>query len=379
MIAVAAKAFDKYSETFIRNHSLKISPGKTAVIVLGADRVSLPGVDRENVLLLGQDNLLLPRKLSSLFRLFIGGSVYHRGGDAEKRIVDFLKKKDIKAVLAEYGPVGCAIASACRKAGARLYVHFHGYDASMLLRHWHVRYSYKRLFEDAAGFIFPSRFLAEKLCASLGITSGDRIHVVPCCVEPEEFCCDGVKELTLLLAVGRFVPKKAPDKTLIAFSKVLNFFPSARLEMIGDGELLANCRELVKNLGIERHVVFHGSQPHAFVKERMRVAQLFMQHSVTAADGDVEGLPVAVLEAMASGAVVIATQHSGIPEAVVDGDTGYLVPEHDVDGMAQACLRLLQDDLLLQSMRQKARRRVEMLFTVDRQVSLLRNIMELKV
>ena len=110
----------------------------------------------------------------------------------------------------------------------------------------------------------------------------------------------------------------------------------------------------------------------------MEKANIFLQHSVTAPNGDTEGLGVSLLEAMASGTVVVATKHNGFVETVVNGETGFLVPEHDVDGMAQSCLRLLRNANLADSMRKKARSRVEEKFTVAQQVELLRSIMGLE-
>lgn len=378
---VAAKSFNKYSETFIRNHAKSILPGKTALVCLDSSGDSLsvpPSEGFFNFLPDKTEKTLLPRKVQRFFKFLVGGSVFYRGINNERRLVEFFKKNGIKVVLAEYGPTGCVMASACRRAGVALYVHFHGYDASILVRRWHVRYSYRRLFRDTAGFIFPSDYLANKLCSSIGVERNERIHVVPCSVKPDEFQMRLDRDKNLLLAVGRFTQKKAPDKTILAFSKILQFFPDLRLEMIGDGELLASCRTLVKNLGMEGNIIFHGGMSHDFVRAKMTSAQLFLQHSVTAENGDVEGLPVVVLEAMASGAVVVSTKHSGIPEAVVNGVTGLLVSEQDVDGMAQCCIQLLTNEDLLLSMREEAHKRIEERFTVEQQVARLREIMGLQ-
>lgn len=376
--AVVSTSFTKYSETFIRTHADCICPDSTALVALNSSEFPQGFSELKSLSLLPRSSFW-PKKVSSVIKLIVDGSVYYCGFENSARLKDFFKKNQIKVVLSEYGPVGCAVASACRQAGVKHYVHFHGYDASMLIRHWHVRHSYKKLYKSAAGFIFPSNFLAKKLCNALKIDLNNRIHVVPCCVQSKEFNCNSEKDENLLLSVGRFVPKKAPDKTIRAFAKVLEVFPAARLEMIGDGVLLHYCESLVKTLGVESSVVFHGSKPHEFVKEKMERASLFLQHSVCAPNGDVEGLPVAVLEAMAAGAVVVATKHSGIPEAVVDGETGMLVEEHDVEAMSRKCIELLQNKELLSTMRDKARKRVEDHYTVERQILLLRNILGLKV
>ena len=126
------------------------------------------------------------------------------------------------------------------------------------------------------------------------------------------------KDPDLLLAVGRMIPKKAPLTTIEAFARVAADFPSRRLEMIGDGPLLEDARRLAAERGLADRVAFLGLQPHPVVREKMARAAVFLQHSVTDADGNEEGLPIAIQEAMASGAVVISTRHAGIPDAVVE-------------------------------------------------------------
>lgn len=377
VFSVAANTFDIYSETFIRNHAEKILPGATALVALNPDGVFLPQINSDDCFTFIQERSSFPKKLDSLWSFVTGNSVFYPGNNASNLLAAFLKQKGVQVLLAEYGPVGCAVGHACRMAGVRLYVHFHGYDASRLLNHWHVRHSYNWLFQTAKGFIFPSNFLAQQLCDRIGIQRNDRIHVVPCCVQPDEFYAVQPKDPKLLLAVGRFVPKKAPQETILAFSKLLRQLPDLRLEMIGDGELLPSCKELAQTLDINDHVIFHGSKPHDFVEEKMKSAVLFLQHSVTAPDGDTEGLGVSLLEAMASGAVVVSTKHNGFVETVVNGKTGFLVEEFDVDDMADKCLRLLTDDNMINDMRIKARNRVEQFYSIDMQISSLKKVMGL--
>jgi len=93
-------------------------------------------------------------------------------------------------------------------------------------------------------------------------------------------------------------------------------------------------------------VIFHGLTEHSFVREKLSQAAVFLQHSVTAEDGNTEGLPTSIQEAMVSGCAVISTRHAGIPEAIEEGVTGLLVDEHDVPGFGQALGSLLADPAL---------------------------------
>jgi glycosyltransferase involved in cell wall biosynthesis len=107
----------------------------------------------------------------------------------------------------------------------------------------------------------------------------------------------------------------------------------------------------------------------------MQEANVFVQHSVTASDGDTEGLPVAILEAMASGLPVVSTWHSGIPEAVEDGVTGFLVAEGDWIAMGRAMLSLMEHPGRAQNMGQAGRNRVVGQFSSEISISRLRSVL----
>lgn len=111
--------------------------------------------------------------------------------------------------------------------------------------------------------------------------------------------------------------------------------------------------------------MFAGVCSQEQVAERMRLVRAFVQHSIVAPDGDSEGSPVAVMEAQLSGLPVIATRHAGIPDVVVDGATGLLVEEGDVDAMAQAMLTLLAEPMLAQQLGEAGQRRALQHFTVE--------------
>jgi glycosyltransferase involved in cell wall biosynthesis len=103
---------------------------------------------------------------------------------------------------------------------------------------------------------------------------------------------------------------------------------------------------------------------------------VFVQHSVVASTGDREGTPVAVLEAGAAGLPVVATRHEGIADVVVDGETGLLVEEGDVDGMGDALVELLTDPERARRIGRAARERVELLFSLESTTERLCSILE---
>jgi colanic acid/amylovoran biosynthesis glycosyltransferase len=260
-------------------------------------------------------------------------------------------------VLAEYGPTGVLAMDACRRAGIPLVVHFHGYDASeraVLAAHSET---YPIMFREAAAIIAVSRAMQRKL-VSLGALP-EKVHYNPCGIDCEVFeASDPAAAPPVFLAVGRFVEKKGPQLTLKAFAEVYEAYPSARLRMIGDGPLLEECRALVLKLRINEAVTFTGAQPHTVVRREMQSARCFVQHSLEAPNGDCEGTPVGILEACASALPVVSTRHAGIPDVIVEGETGLLVDERDTKGMAEQMLSLARDAELARRLGLAARQHV---------------------
>ena len=169
--------------------------------------------------------------------------------------------------------------------------------------------------------------------------------------------------------------RKAPHNTIIAFSQVLRSVPDARLRIVGDGSLRPFCEELTVQLGIDHAVTFLGECEHAVVQQEMQAARAFVQHSVRAPCGDSEGTPVAVLEASASGLPVVATRHGGIVDVVVERETGFLVDEHDLIGMARHMRRLVEDAHLAASMGLSGRQLIQSCFSREHSIERLSRIL----
>jgi len=124
---------------------------------------------------------------------------------------------------------------------------------------------------------------------------------------------------------------------------------------------------LAAELGISKRVRFLGSQPHDVVLQLMRGAEIFALPSQTAKNGDCEGLPIVINEASACGVPVVATFHSGIPEAVLNGETGLLVAEKDNAALADKLDILLSDRALGEKMGQLGREFVCEMFDIHKQ------------
>ncbi len=168
----------------------------------------------------------------------------------------------------------------------------------------------------------------------------------------------------------RFIAKKGIDLTIAAFAEILKSHPGATLTLIGDGPLKDALDRQINALGIGARVRFTGFIFEDAVKREIAAAHLFVHPSRTTGEGDREGVPNAMLEAMATGLPVVATMHGGIPEAITAGESGLLVPENDPAALAQAMLSVLGDEALRLRVAQGGRRSIETRF--DRKGQILK-------
>lgn len=374
-LALAAPSFNRSSETFIRAHARTILPYDTVLLCedgTEAEHLGMPVLSEIDVY--PTPYSLAERLHNSLrFRWSVHAERSLRGSE-ERRIRSFLTRQGVTHCLAEFGPMGCKLMHAASRSKVRLFVHFHGYDATLLPRQPSWRRHYRALFPQAAGIIAPSRFIADRL-ADMGCPR-DKLHISACGIAPEQFE-ETRREPGIALAVGRLVDKKAPLTTIRAFVEATREMPNTHLHMVGDGPLLKPARALVDQLGAAEQITLHGALPHEEVRSLLRRASLFLQHSVTAPNGDMEGLPVAILEAMASSIPVISTRHSGIPDVVRNHETGILVDEHDTTAMSRAIGALLHNPDLARAMGQAGAPRVRTEFSHVATAERLRAVMEI--
>lgn len=291
-------------------------------------------------------------------------------------MIKYLKRARVAAVLAEFGPTGAAVTEVCSAVAIPLIVHFHGYDAYVnRILDEHLS-AYRRMFEIAEAIVVVSRDMERQLL-DLGAPS-EKLHYNPYGADTTLFNGGNPTSVPpVFIAVGRFVEKKAPHLTLLAFAEVLQEIPEARLVMIGEGALLEACKQLARGLEIAHAVDFQGSKRyHSDVAAAMRGARAFVQHSMRTTSGDSEGTPVSVIEAGAMGLPVVATRHGGIPEVVIDDETGFLVDEGDVQGMAERMLSLARKPQLAERLGTAARRRICIEFSIERSVGNLWRIIK---
>jgi glycosyltransferase involved in cell wall biosynthesis len=146
-----------------------------------------------------------------------------------------------------------------------------------------------------------------------------------------------------LVQAGRLIEKKGLPVTLRAFAAFLKRYPNATLTIAGEGPLLGHLQDLARELTIDNCVSFTGFISQEQLRDLYSGSHIFLHPSETGPDGNQEGIPNSMLEAMASGLPVFATEHGGIPEAIKHGVSGVLVPERDDQELAWALLNAIED------------------------------------
>jgi colanic acid/amylovoran biosynthesis glycosyltransferase len=246
----------------------------------------------------------------------------------------------IDVVLAEYGTHAHHILPFIKEINLPLVVHFHGYDASMYDVIAKCN-SYSEVFVYANKIIAVSRKM-ESMLLELGCPKKKLVYNV---YGPRNEFVNVEPQFSKkqFIGIGRFTDKKAPYYTILAFKEVIEKHPNAKLLLAGEGVLLNSCQNLINHYGLEDNIKLLGIiKPEEFIG-LLKESLAFVQHSIRAANGDMEGTPLAVLEASASGIPVISTTHAGIMDVVVNKKTGLLSQEHDVEGMAKNMLTLLDN------------------------------------
>jgi glycosyltransferase involved in cell wall biosynthesis len=284
----------------------------------------------------------------------------------------FFRQHNVDVILAEYGFNGADIAPIAKALGIPLVVYFHGHDAHREPEISAYRDRYRFMFEYAYRCLSVSHYMTQAMLA-LG-ADPERIVYNP--YGAREYFFDVQPDYRpTLIAVGRFADIKAPYLTLAAFQKIAADNPQARLVMVGDGPLLECCRSLSRTWNLESQVSFPGALVHEQFLPLLAQSRAFVQHSVVTSYGDAEGTPNSVLEAQAAGLPVLSTRHAGINEAVVHGETGFLVAERDIDAMASHMQQLLRDESLCRRMGTAARQHISANYNIQRHIGTLSDVL----
>lgn len=351
-----------FSETFIQAHIDRLA-GNIKVLYGGA----FPVYDHNDQYLI--------RSMLGLLSYLIQKRIFKRLNIPvrDKSLVDYFKKEKIQIVLAEYGFTGAMVSAACKISNIPLIIHFHGTDAHNIKLVRKYQSLYKSTFAYASAVIVVSKDM-ENAIKKLGAPA-ERIHLLPYGVNTKMFTSLKINITEKnFLSVGRFVEKKSPSSVIKAFKKVTEVYPDARLWMVGEGPLFKSSKELVSNLNLNKEVTFTGVLNQESIYQLMKQMCCFVQHSVTALNGDMEGTPNSILEAAAVGLPVVSTYHAGIKEAVIHEKTGFLVEEHDIDGMAGYMIKIAKDKTLAAELGKNGTAHIHANYNLDTNINKLDKI-----
>lgn len=243
-------------------------------------------------------------------------------------------------VCAEFGPAG-AVACALRRIGlidGPIATSFYGYDVTRALQR--DPRAYDALFREGDLFLPNSKHLGQQLIARGAPSSRVVVHRLgldltrfPLVTQERE------PGPTRVLAVGRFVEKKGFANLIHALANVRTR-TDCTLRFVGDGPLAGELRATAHTLGLNDRVEFAGWQPHSEIARAMARADFVAVPSVVARDGDVEGVPLVAIEAMATGRPVLASRHGGLPELIEHGVHGVLCDEGNVSALGEGLVTL---------------------------------------
>jgi colanic acid/amylovoran biosynthesis glycosyltransferase len=271
-----------------------------------------------------------------------------------------------EVIVANFGQNGI-VAARIKQAffpEARLAVIFHGYDLSAYVAA-HGWDGYRRAAPAIDIAIAVNRPWANLLAANTPLRTVVVHHLgVDLAHIPLKQSSRRAGRFAVLF-VGRMVEKKGLSVLLAAVAELKARGRDLEVQAIGDGPEESALRAQAAAVGLGDNVTFHGSQTHDVVLRMMSDCDCLALPSVTAADGDQEGIPVTLMEAMAAGLPVVSTCHSGIPELVTDDQTGLLVPERDPTTLANALDRLMSEAGLGERLAANARRFVAAEFNAE--------------
>ena len=252
-----------------------------------------------------------------------------------------------------------------------VFLHFHGFDASHKLNS--KRYCSELIKHFARKDLYPI-FVSKFMHLNVENSIKQKVkkwfllyYGTDCSFFKRENPSTDKSKLTFL-QISSFAEKKGQFYTVMAFNKFIknNAGLNCRLILAGEGTEKSNVQNLVIELGLSELVSFPGLVNREEAKSLMENAHFFVHHSVTSNIGDTEGIPNAIMEAMAMELPVISTYHSGIPELVENGVNGFLVPEKDVDAFAEAMENILSWNYIPEN-----RIKIEELFEKERHGALL--------
>ena len=263
----------------------------------------------------------------------------------ETMIKHIFNKEKPSLIHAHSGVKGVDALPVKLKYGLPMITTFYGMDMSKLPRIEEWKKAYQKLFEEGELFLVEGRYMRNRLI-ELGCPA-EKVKIQHIAINLDDYRFahrvlpeDGVIKI---LMCARLTEKKGIEYAIAALDLVRYKHKKVELRIIGDGDLRPKIESLIKELKLDEIVILLGAQSHSNFIEELKQTHIFLAPSVTAANGDSEGgAPTVLLEAQAAGVPVVSTYHADIPGVVLDGKSGFLVPERDIQSLAEKLCYLIE-------------------------------------
>lgn len=359
-IGYLVNTFLRPSESFIYNQIININDYNVEVLTRQYENAGLFPYDKMNII----------PKQNALEYTILRNSKYFE---------NVIIKKRVALLHAHFGIEGAYALKFAEKFALPLFVTFHGHDITRLpkfvlyppawLNYWLY---FKKLQQNGSLFIAVSDFIGNKL-KERGFPA-DKVITNYLGIDTNISIQKKLRRGKNILTVGRLVEKKGTEYLVKAAAEIVKTNPDIKLWICGTGPLETSLKLLVKNLKIENNVIFTGWKNKEEVYKLMAESDVFVLPSITAEDGDCEGLGMVLLEAMIHEVPVIGTQHGGIPEVVNDNVNGFLVSEKNYVDLAEKIRIILSDNALAEKMGKNSRIIVLEKFDIIKQIKKLENL-----
>lgn len=366
-ILIYNHSFFYISETFIHRQITGL-PSATDITLLSRIFVNddIYPTRSKNVLIKSTINLS-DRIISSMLKRIFGRKSDFSLLSAYK-IKRMIKESNFDLIHAHFGFNAVQLYKLVKEFNIPFVVSFHGIDASAeYLDKKQYKKDLKDLFEYAKAIIIVSPHMIESLELTPWI---NKTHLIPYGIDANEFistvATTAENDMIKILHSGRVVSKKGvPDLIEVCMALNEKYNNTIQLDVIGEGPELEACQKLVEEKNAI-NINFLGAQTQNVVKEYMSNTDIFVLNSREGENGDMEGFPNAILEAMSMSLPVVSTYHAGIPVAITNDVDGLLVEEKDNEALEAAIERLILDRCLRNRLGEAARIKVKKEFTIDK-------------
>ena len=290
------------------------------------------------------------------------------------KIKKIIKKNNIQLVHINYGTSAYSF-SFLTKIKIPFIIHFHGYDASSKLSDKNYLKKLKLILPKACKIIVVSDEMKNNIINYVDKSIENKIVTIPYGVDIDKitnFTSQFSNNETIkVLHVGRLTPKKGVPDLVKVFHQIIKEIDNVQLNIIGSGEEFQIIQKYINKNKLTDKIILHGAKKQDFVISFLHKTDIFVLNSRTAPNGDKEGFPNVIIEAMAAKKAIISTYHAGIPMAISNMQEGLLVEEKNNAQLKTALMKLIQDKTLREKLAGNAFEKVTKNFTINK---MLQNI-----